>query len=253
MLRAQNLALSAGGLMFAALCLYAPDVQAGFFDKLKEAITSESPGDTVEQSPISNADVASGLREALRVGSERVIEQVSVKDGFNADQNIHIPLPGTLANVQKLLNKVGMSYLTDDLELRLNRAAEAAAPQAKELFIQSISEMTLEDVQKIYNGPDDAATRYFQGKMTPELSERMTPVVEGALADVGAIKAYDTMMQEYKEIPFVPNVKNNLTQYAVEKSMDGIFYYLAKEEAAIRNNPVERTTELLKKVFGASQ
>ncbi len=110
--------------------------------------------------------------------------------------------------------------------------------------------MTLEDVEGIYNGPDDAATRYFQGKMTPPLVERMVPVVNESLAEVGAIRSYDEMMGQYKAVPFVPDVKADLTDYVVEQAMDGLFHYVAKEEAAIRNNPAERTTELLKHVFG---
>ena len=172
-------------------------------------------------------------------------------DGYNLDPDIHIPLPGVLKDVQKVLKTIGMSSLTDDLELRLNRAAEAAAPEAKELFWQAIREMTLDDVRQIYDGPDDAATRYFQDKMTPPLAKRMQPVVDRSLADVGAIQSYDNMMGQYKSVPFVPDVKADLTSYVVEKAMDGLFYYVAKEEAAIRNNPAARTTELLQKVFGA--
>ena len=145
-----------------------------------------------------------------------------------------------------------MSDLADDLELRLNRAAEAAAPEAKELFFQAIGEMSFEDVQQIYSGPDDAATRYFQDKMTPALAERMQPVVDRSLADVGAIQSYDTMMKQYESVPFVPDAKADLNDYVVDKAMDGIFHYVAIEEAAIRNDPAARTTELLQQVFGGS-
>ena len=134
--------------------------------------------------------------------------------------------------------------------LRLNRAAETATPKAKKLFWDAISQMTLDDVNRIYEGPDDAATRYFQGKMSDPLAKEMGPVVNESLSEVGAIKSYDNVMGRYEQIPFVPDVKANISDYVVEKGMDGIFHYLAKEEAAIRNNPVKRTTELLQKVFG---
>lgn len=201
---------------------------------------------------LSNQEISDGLIEALRVGTERVVGQVSATDGYNLDPAIHIPLPGALKNVQKVLKGIGMSGLADDLELRLNRAAEAAAPEAKQLFWQAISEMSFDDVRKIYDGPDDAATRYFQEKMTPALTERMRPVVERSLADVGAIQSYDQMMKQYESVPFVPNAKADLTNYVVQEAMDGIFHYVAVEEAAIRHNPAARTTELLQKVFGAS-
>lgn len=224
--------------------------QGSFFDQAKKALgglTGAAPGGGI----LSNAEIADGLREALRVGTERVVGQVGARDGYNADPTIHIPLPGALKDVQSVLRRFGMAGLADDLELRLNRAAEAAAPAAKELFWQAIGGMTLEDVEGIYNGPDDAATRYFQGKMTSPLAERMAPVVNRSLAEVGAIRSYDEMMGQYAAVPFVPDVKANLTEYVVEKAMDGLFHYVAQEEAAIRNNPAKRTTELLQRVFGA--
>lgn len=225
--------------------------QLDFLNKAREAIGTlgrSAPG----AGSLSTEEIGSGLREALRVGTERVVRQVGARDGFNADPEIHIPLPGALRDVQTVLKRVGLSSLADDLELRLNRAAEAAAPEAKELFWQAIGEMTLDDVRRIYDGPDDAATRYFQDKMTPPLAERMRPIVEHTLAEVGALRAYDDMMARYRAIPFVPDVKADLTRYVVEKAMDGIFHYVAQEEAAIRNNPAARTTELLRRVFGAS-
>ncbi len=224
--------------------------QGSFFDQAKKALeglTGAAPGGGI----LSSREIADGLREALRVGTERVVGQVGARDGYNADPTIHIPLPGVLKDVQSALRRFGMAGLANDLELRLNRAAEAAAPAAKELFWQAIGGMTLEDVEGIYNGPDDAATRYFQRKMTPPLAERMAPVVNRSLAEVGAIRSYDEMMAQYAVMPFVPDVKANLTEYVVEKAMDGLFHYVAREEAAIRNNPAKRTTELLRRVFGA--
>jgi len=149
-----------------------------------------------------------------------------------------------------MLGKVGMSHLLDDLELKLNRAAEVATPKAKELFWQAITDMTFEDVKAVYKGPEDAATKYFQGKMSPSLAKEMHPIVEESLSSVGAIQAYDNVMGQYQSLPFVPDVKADLTNYVIEKGMDGIFHYIAQEEAAIRQNPAKRTTELLKRVFG---
>lgn len=245
-----RLALPVALLLLPAL--QPAEAQLDFLDRAKDALKGmgeAAPGGS--SSSLGTGEIAAGLREALRVGTERVVAQVGTVDGFNADPEIHIPLPGVLGDVQSTLKRVGMSRLADDLELRLNRAAEAAAPEAKELFFQAIREMTLDDVRGIYDGPDDAATRYFQGKMTPPLAERMTPIVDRSLADVGAVRSYDAMMAQYKAIPFVPDVKADLTEYVVEKAMDGIFHYVAEEEARIRNNPAARTTELLQKVFGA--
>jgi hypothetical protein len=224
--------------------------QGSLFDEAKEAVGDYGislPGTDT----LGSDDIAAGLREALKVGSERVVQQVGARDGFNADPQIHIPLPGALQDVQSMLQKIGMAGLADDLELKLNRGAEAAAPEAKALFWQAISEMTLDDAKEIYNGPDDAATQYFKAKMSPPLAERMSPIVDSSLSEVGAVRSYDDMMARYETIPFVPDVKADLTGYVVEKALAGIFFYIAKEEAAIRNDPAARTTELLKKVFGA--
>ena len=226
--------------------------QFDFLKKGQELLGDKSPEASGSAGDLSVGEIGSGLKEALRVGSERVVDQVGGSDGYNADPEIHLPLPDSLKTVQSALQMAGMSGLLDDLELKLNRAAEVAAPKAKALFWQAISEMTLDDVEGIYNGPDDAATRYFQGKMTAPLAREMRPVVDESLSEVGAIRSYEEVMGQYKALPFVPDAKANLSDYVIEKGMDGIFYYLAREEAEIRKNPVKRTTDLLQKVFGAN-
>lgn len=208
---------------------------------------SSSPG---AASALSNQDIAAGLKEALSVGVDKVVAQLGAPGGFNDDPAVHIPLPESLKTVQATLDKVGMGALLNDLDLRLNRAAEAAMPRTKQLFIDAISAMSLEDAKGILQGPQDAATRYFQAKMTPQLKKEMRPVVDSSLAQVGAIASYDQVIDQYKGIPFVPDVKADLSDYVVEKASDGLFHYLAAEEAAIRTDPARRTTELLKKVFG---
>jgi hypothetical protein len=215
----------------------------GIQNLLKSVIPASSSGG------LSSAEIGDGLKEALRVGSASVVGQLGQADGFNSDAAIHIPLPKSMKKVQSVLDQVGMSSLLDDLELRLNRAAEAATPKAKAIFWQAIREMTLTDVKEIYDGPEDAATRYFQRKMSLPLAEEMRPVVDDSLAQVGAVQAYEKTMGKYRAIPFVPDVKADLTSHVVEKGLDGIFYYLAREEAAIRQNPIKRTTELLQRVF----
>jgi len=199
---------------------------------------------------LSTSDIGSAFKEALTIGAENVVTQLGGVDGFNSDEAIHIPLPKNLQKAKKVLKKLGLSGMVDDLELKLNRAAESAVPVAKDLFIQSIKDMTFEDVKEIYKGSDDSATRYFQQKMSPSLTEKMTPIVENSLAEVGAIKSLNTVMDKYENIPFVSEFTPDLTTYVVDKGMQGIFYYLAKQEAEIRKNPLKQTTALLKKVFG---
>jgi len=219
-------------------------------DTLKSfGVTEKKTSDVLSETGLSVDEIAAGLKEALRVGSENVVEKLSATDGFNTDNAIHIPLPGSLSMVKTALDKVGYTFLTDDLELKLNRAAEAATPRAKALFLDAITAMSFENVQEIYKGADDAATQYFKEKMSPALSRAMKPVINTSLSQVGAVQSYDAMMGQYKALPFVPDVKSNLTQYVTDKGMDGIFHYMAVEEKAIRKDPVKRTTQLLKKVF----
>lgn len=243
-----------GGLLAICLVLSAVDddarAQVDLLQKGQDLLGTYG-GNLGAQDALSTDEIAAGLKEALRVGSETVVSQLGQTNGFNGDPAVHIPLPGSLDRVKSTLGKVGMSSMLDDLELRLNRAAEAATPKAQSLFLQAIDDMTLDDVERIYKGPDDAATRYFQSKMSQPLAKEMAPIVDQSLSQVGAVQSYDKAMGRYESIPFVPDAKADLSSYVVEKSMDGIFYYLAQQEAAIRQNPAKRTTELLQKVFGA--
>ncbi len=212
-------------------------------------IFQEQP-QTTDKFHLTESDIDRGLREALNVGSENVVSLLGQENGFYLDSRAHIYLPESLQKVQHIMNRAGMGRMLDDLELRMNRAAEQATPKAREIFVEAISDMTLEDVMGIYNGPNDAATRYFQGRMTPQLLDEFAPIVEQSLAEAGALRVYDDIMGEYRQMPFVPDVKADLSDHVVERSIKAIFDYLALEEKAIRTNPVKQTTGILRKVFG---
>ncbi|MDX1455080.1 MAG: DUF4197 domain-containing protein [Gammaproteobacteria bacterium] len=199
---------------------------------------------------LTQADIEAGLREALKVGTGRVSDELGAVDAFQDDPLIHIPLPAQLREVDEALSKIGLGRYGDELELKLNRAAERAAPAARDVFWSAIRQMSLRDVMDIYNGPDDAATQYFKQAMTAELAERMRPIIDEAMLEVGAIRTYDETMQKYDALPFLPDVKADLTEHVVDGALGGLFHYLAEEEAAIRNDPAARTTELLRRVFG---
>ncbi|MBT8146292.1 MAG: DUF4197 domain-containing protein [Gammaproteobacteria bacterium] len=201
---------------------------------------------------LDSSEIGDAFKQALSIGSEEVVRRLGGVDGFNADPAIHIPLPGELNRVKSMLATVGMSGVVDDLELKLNRAAEEATPIARDLFLQAIAEMSFEDVMRIYQGPNDSATTYFQEKMSSSLSNQMNPIVAESLSQVGAIQVLDQIMGRYQSIPFASEVEFDMAEYVVQKGMDGIFFYLAQEEASIRENPVKQTTDLLKKVFGSS-
>ena len=198
---------------------------------------------------LTEKDIAAGLKEALSVGAQRVVSQVGKKNGYLKDKAIHIVLPKKLQKAHKTLKKVGLEKYTKELEVKMNRAAEIAAPKAKKIFFIAIKDMRWRDVKKIYNGKNDAATQYFKVKMTPSLKKMMRPIIKQTLAQAGVIQAYNRVIKQYHSIPFVPRVKSDLTGYVMEKGINGLFFYLAKEEAAIRKDPLKRTTALLKRVF----
>lgn len=201
-------------------------------------------------SALSQTDITTAFKQALTIGTGEVIQKLGVKNGFKLDPQVHIPLPANFAKVQNALNAVGASYLLDDLEAKLNHAAEIATPHAKELFINAISDMTFDDVYTIYKGPQDSATTYFREKMSTPLATKMTPFVNDAIAQAGVVSAYDKVVSRYQAIPFMPDVKGDLTNYVVDQGIDGIFFYLAQQEKQIRQDPVRQTTDILKKVFG---
>jgi len=146
-------------------------------------------------------EIGQAFKEALRICSDKVVHRLGQSDGFNTDPNIHIPLPEELDMVKNVLTKIGMSHTVDDLEMKLNRAAENATPKTKELFWQAITEMTFDDVMTIYKGPEDSATEYFRGKMSQGLKKEMRPLVEKSMSEVGVVQAYDTVMGQYRTMP----------------------------------------------------
>lgn len=199
---------------------------------------------------LSRQDMVAGLKEALRLATERAVDEVGHVGGFSDDPAIHIPLPDQLRRMHEALSRIGLGSMTADLETRLNRAAETAAPEAQAVFWQAVDDMSFEDAKRILNGPEDAATQYFRERMSTPLAERFRPIVEESLVEAGAVRAYEDAVGRYARLPLVPDVKADLAGYVVDRGLDGIFHHVAKQEAAIRADPAARTTELLQRVFG---
>lgn len=237
--------------LFGAMALSAPAAaQSSLLDKAKNLLQSGSGGSGGTASTVlSSAEISDGLREALRVGAETVTADLGTTDGFFKDPVAFIPLPDSLKKARDLMKPLGLGSLGDAVELRMNRGAEAAMPAAKEVLVNAISNMTLEDAKGILNGPDDAATQYLKRVGGSDIESRLRPIIDSSLREVGAISALDTMMGRYKNIPFAPDVTTSLTDHATDAAMGGLFHYIAQEEAAIRENPAKRTTDLLQKVF----
>lgn len=239
-----------GKLVVIALCstlLASPtNAQDSWWEKARKLISGEN---NVTQLALSDEKIAQALKQALSVGSESVIKTLQQSGAFADNPNLHINLPPALASVGKILDKIGMGQWTDELETKLNAAAEQAIPAAGPIISTAIKNLTLVDIQTIYNGESDAATQYFKAQMSASIAQAMDPIIKQSLADVGALTLYDKIISEYQSLPFVPDISSDLIELVKTQAMSGIFDYLAKEEAAIRENPEKRTTELLKKVF----
>ena len=241
---------SRAGLVLAAGLLLALPAQAGWLDTLLEHF-GDKPDTAQAQSALTDQDLARALKQALEIGAQRVVKQLGSTDAFNANPELHIPLPRVLNKVHKTLSRVGLENVMAPLETEMNRAAEAAIPRARPIVLKAIRQLTWQDVQRIYKGPEDAATRYFRKATEADLRQAMRPVVEKSLSRVGAARTYEQTMQRYRQLPFVKDLQTDLAGYVLDHALDGFFLYLAREEAAIRKDPARRTTDLLKKVFGS--
>ncbi len=222
----------------------------GSADLAKIAQGAEAVLGAATTSGLSNSDIVAGLKAALETGSNTVVQQLGAEGGFNSNSLIRIPLPKSLAKARDIAGKVGLDGQFNELEDRLNKAAELATPKAKDLFVSAIRDMSVTDARGILQGPDNAATEYFVGKTESDLQAAMRPIVEDALSEVGAVNSFNNLLTSYNRIPGAPDVDADLTGHVVEKGTDGIFYYLAEEEKAIRENPAKRTSEILQRVFG---
>lgn len=202
------------------------------------------------QKGLSDVKIGEGLKEALKVGTENTVNLTGKTDGYFLNQAIKILMPEKLRTLEKGLRAVGYGPQVDEFVLSMNRAAEKAAPFAKQIFWDAIGEMTFEDVRKIYSGHETAATEYFKGKTSDRLTVIFKPIVDRAMNEVGVTRQYKELVGRYESIPFVKKETFDIDQYVVTKALDGLFHVLGEEEKKIRTNPAARTTDLLKEVFG---
>ena len=193
---------------------------------------------------------ASGLKEALSLGSGRAVEILSAVDGYLGDAEVRIGPPKGLKTVEKGLRLIGQDELVDEFVTSMNRAAEAAAPLAKEVFLDAIKAMSFEDAVAIVRGDDHAATTYLDEHSRDELRELFQPIVAEKLQEVGATAAFDDLVDQYLTVPFASKPVVDLEGHVTDKALDGLFYMIAKEEENIRNNVIARSSDLLKEVFG---
>ncbi len=199
---------------------------------------------------VSESDTASGLKEALHIGAENAVKLTGREDGYFGNEAIKIPMPDKLRKLDKGLRRLGQGELIDEFVLGMNRAAEKAAPLAKDIFWDAIKQMDFADAREILTGGDTAATDYFREKTGDQLSEAFLPVVRESMQTVGVTRQYEQMMDRYESVPFARSLSFDVDQYTVDKALDGLFFMLAEEEGKIRTDPAARVTDLLKTVFG---
>ena len=199
---------------------------------------------------LSADQITRGLKEALSIGTGNAVSKASQEDGYFKNPNIRIPLPANITKMEKMLDVAGMGQQVDDFKLSMNRAAEQAAPEAKELFIDAITQMSFSDAENILNGGDDAATLYFKDKTYSRLQEIFQPIVHSSLSKSGVTRNYQEIEAKIDSIPFASSINFDLDQYVTDKALDGLFFLVEEEEKKIREDPAARVTDLLKDVFG---
>jgi len=219
------------------------NLNAQLFKDAKKLLQQNSKG-------LTEKDAADGIKEALVKGTEQGVKTVSNVDGYFGNPEIKIPFPPDAVEIESKLRSVGLGKKVDEVVLSINRAAEDAAKEAKPIFIAAIKNMSITDAVNIVKGEDNAATKYLQKSTSPELNTKFQPPVKASLDKVEATKHWKEVIDLYNKIPLVKKMNPNLTEYVTSKAIAGLFVMVAKEELKIRKDPVARTTELLKKVFG---
>ena len=239
--------LSAGLLLAGAAAAQLPSLG----DVLKRVESLPKP--STSAATVGTGDLqtdSAGIREALAVGTERAVQSLSKKDGYFGNQAVKILMPSGIQKVAELARVAGYQKQVDAFVLSMNRAAEAAAPQAARVFGDAIRDMSLDDVRGILSGGDTAATEFFRRKTHERLYAAFKPVVSKKVDEVGATRAYKDMIASYAKVPLAGSQSLDLDHYVTEKALDGLFHMVGEEEKKIRANPLARTTDLLKTVFG---
>jgi hypothetical protein len=200
---------------------------------------------------LSNTEASNGLKEALIQGAGKAVGKLGAVDGFLGNPQVKIPLPDSLKKAEKAMRMFGMGKQADELVLKMNRAAEAAVPEAKALLIDSVKKMSVQDAKNVLRGGDDAATQYFKKTTSGPMAEKFLPIVKKATENVQLAQQYNKFAEMGSQYGLVKKEQANLEQYVTQKTLDGVYLMMAQEEKAIRKDPMGQASSLLKKVFGA--
>ena len=242
-------------LPVVALTVFITHANALDLGALKEALKSSGSSATTTSSAgvrgLSNDEASGGLKEALTQGAVKAVTTLGAADGFFGNKEVKIPLPKSLKKIEKGMKLMGMGKQSDELVLKMNRAAESAVPEAKALLVDSIKQMTLADAKAILTGPQDAATQYFKKTTSAQMSEKFLPIVTKATENVQLAASYNKYVEMGSKFGVVKKEDASIEQYVTNKTLDGVYFMIAKEEAAIRKDPLGQASSLIKMVFGS--
>ncbi len=202
---------------------------------------------------ITNKEAVAGLKAALEKGSQQAVAALGRTDGFLANPKVKIPLPDSLTRAEALMRRVGMGKYADELVVSMNRAAEAAVPEARQLFVDSVRKMTVQDAKGILTGGETSGTEYFQRTTKDQLHSRFLPIVKKATEKVGLAQRYNDYAEKGATLGLVRKEQSNLDEYVTQKALDGLYLMVAEEEKRIRKDPLAAGTSIIRKVFGALQ
>lgn len=237
--------------VLAACLLSASWAGAGWLDSLRNL--GKESGVISGGSALTSDEIVSGLKEALKVGVDNAVSFLGQSGGYLNHEDVRIPMPASLQKAESLARTLGQDELADEFVVSMNQAAERAVPEALEVFTKAIKQMNFEDAKKILDGPEDAATRYFENKSRDDLTYRFMPIVERATNEVGVTRKYKNFTGSLGPAAGLMDTPAlDLDAYVTDKALEGLFYVVANEEKKIRENPAARTTEILEKVFGAA-
>ena len=203
-------------------------------------------------SDLTQGDASGGLKDALAQGAKVAVPQLGKPGGFSNDPALRIELPGNLGKAASAMKMMGMGAQVTQLEASMNKAAEAAVPQAQELLLDAVKKMTVADAKSILSGPDNAATTYLNKTSREQLRAKFLPIVKQATNQVGLAKQYNSFAGQAASFGAIDAKSANIENYVTEEALDGLFTVIAKQEASIRENPAAAATSLAKKVFGAN-
>lgn len=222
-------------------------------DSMKEiqgALSKDKSG-SASLSGFSNSDMVGGLKQALTQGAQTAVKHLGTPGGYLDNAKVRIPLPPSVEKAGATMRKFGMGKYADELETSMNRAAEAAVPEAKALLVDSVKKMSVEDAKGILQGGDDSATQYFRRTTSDQLAQKFKPIVQKAMAKVKLAEKYDEFAGQGAKFGLVKEQDAHIDDYVTRKALDGLYLMIAEEEKTIRKDPIAATGNLARKVFGA--